>query len=160
MQDRSFYRLKARTIKGNEFLFSELVGKKVMIVNTASKCGLTPQLGALQKLHEEYKDQLIIVGFPCNDFKQQDSANNDEISAFCSVNFGVDFLMMEKIKIKVDTHPVYQWLTNKQLNGKCNSNVLWNFQKYLINQDGTFYDYLYPWRRPDSNKIINWLKQM
>ncbi|MCA6434877.1 MAG: glutathione peroxidase [Bacteroidetes bacterium] len=158
MQYPSFYDLKAKTIKGGEFLFSELIGKKVLIVNTASQCGLTPQLGGLQKLHEEYEDQLTIIGFPCNDFKQQDSASNEEINSFCLINFSVDFLMMEKISIKENTHPVYQWLTKKELNGKSNSKVWWNFQKYLINEDGTFHDYLFPWRQPDSPKIINWLK--
>ena len=158
MQKPSFYDLKASTIKGEKFLFSTLKGKKVLIVNTASKCGLTPQLGGLQQLHEQYKKQLVIIGFPCNDFNNQDSGSNQEINSFCAINFGVDFLMMEKITIKENTHPVYQWLTNKELNGNSNSTVWWNFQKYLINPDGTLHDYLYPWRQPDSGKIIKWLE--
>jgi glutathione peroxidase len=158
MQKPSFYDLKASTIKGEDFLFSILKGKKVLIVNTASNCGLTPQLARLQQLHEQYKERLVIIGFPCNDFNQQDKGNNEEISAFCSLAFGIDFLMMEKITIKENTHPVYQWLTNKEQNGNSNSTVWWNFQKYLINPDGTLYDYLYPWRQPDSVKIIKWLE--
>lgn len=156
----SFYDLKAKTIDGQELNFSTLKGKKVLIVNTASKCGYTPQYEDLEKLYQTYKDKnFIIIGFPANDFMHQEPASNADIKEFCKKNYGVSFLMMEKITVKgKDIAPVYQWLTEKEKNGKLDSSVKWNFQKYMIDEKGNLYDFAAPKEEPFSDKIVNWIK--
>lgn len=155
----SIHQFEAKTIKGESIQMEKYKGKKILIVNTASKCGLTPQLEKLQELHSTNKD-LIIIGFPSNDFANQDPGTNDEIATFCKDNYGVDFLMMEKIHVKGDSiDPIYKWLTNKSQNGVMNSSVKWNFQKYLINENGHLVDVVSPWRKPDCRKIKKWLSK-
>ncbi|MGL4779261.1 MAG: glutathione peroxidase, partial [Bacteroidales bacterium] len=141
------------------FNLSSLKGKKVMIVNVASACGLTPQYEQLQAIYEQYKDKgFEIIAFPSNDFKEQESGSNEEIKSFCTLNFGVSFPMMSKIKVKgEDKAPLYEWLTSKSLNGKEDSEVAWNFQKYLINPDGSIYKVISPKTRPDDPVIIEWI---
>jgi glutathione peroxidase len=155
----SFYDLKAKTIDGKEFSFSELKGKKIMIVNTASKCGYTPQYEDLEKLYKAYKDKnFVIIGFPANNFGRQEPGTNDEIKEFCMKNYGVSFQMMEKIDVKGDDmNAVYKWLTEKALNGKMDSSVKWNFQKYLIDEKGNLVDVAYSNENPMSDKIVNWI---
>lgn len=156
----SFYELKAKTIDGKDFDFSVLKGKKVLIVNTASKCGYTPQYEDLEKLYKTYKDKnFVIIGFPANNFLQQEPGNNSEIKEFCTKNYGVTFLMMEKISVKGDDmHPVYHWLTEKAKNGKMDSSVKWNFQKYMIDENGNLVDVAYSAEKPMCDKIVDWLK--
>ncbi len=158
-QEQSFHSLQAKTIDGEDFNFSSLKGKKVMIVNTASKCGLTPQYESLEKLYKQYASgNFIIIGFPANDFLSQEPGTNEEIREFCTKNFGVTFPMMAKISVKgEDMHPVYQWLTQKSLNGKMDSEVKWNFQKYLINEEGKLISMVPPKEKPDSEWIIDWI---
>jgi glutathione peroxidase len=158
---KTIYNYKVEDISGDEFDFADLQGKKILIVNTASKCGFTPQFDGLEKLYQEYKDKnFVIIGFPSNDFGQQDPGSNEEIAEFCKINYGVTFPMMSKISVKGDSiAPIYQFLTQKELNGKKNSSVKWNFQKYLINEDGTLYDYFYSITNPDSKKITNWIEK-
>ena len=136
--DNSIHQFKVADIYGNIFDFSQLKGKKVMIVNTASKCGLTYQYEALQKLYSQYKDlNFVIVGFPSNDFLWQEPGSNDEIIDFCEQNYGVTFPMMSKITVKgTKKHPIYQFLTQKSKNNYKDSRVTWNFQKYLVNKQG------------------------
>jgi glutathione peroxidase len=155
----SIHQFKCTTLTGKEFNFEALTGKKILIVNTASKCGLTPQYKELQALHEEYKDKgLVIIGFPCNDFAKQEPGGNKEIESFCEINYGVTFLMMEKISVKGDSiHPIYAWLTSKLKNGVMNSTVKWNFQKYLLNEKGELVDVVTPWKSPKCKKILRWL---
>jgi glutathione peroxidase len=154
-----FYSLKAQTLEGKEVDFSTFKGKKVLVVNTATECGLTPQLEGLQKLHEQYKNQLVIVGIPTNDFKGQEPRNNAEIGAFCERNYGVEFIMLEKGTTKGgDKHPVFKWLTEKAYNGKKDSRIWWNFQKYLVDEKGVFVDYFLPITQPDSKRITSKLK--
>ena len=131
---KSFHDFTVNTLEGESYDLSQLKGKKVLVVNTASKCGFTPQYEGLQKLYEEYGgDDFIIIGFPANNFLKQEPGTNEEIREFCSLNYNVTFPMMEKISVKgKDTHPLYQWLTRKELNGIENSSVSWNFQKYLV----------------------------
>ncbi len=131
----NLHQFKVKTLADDDFDFSSLKGKKVMVVNTASKCGLTPQYKDLQALYDTYKDEnFVIVGFPANNFMSQEPGTNKEISAFCTENYGVTFPMMSKISVKGDDmHPVYQFLTQKVKNGVEDSKVAWNFQKYLIN---------------------------
>ena len=157
----SIHQFKAITLTGKEFNFESLKGKKILIVNTASKCGLTPQYADLQALHNEYKDKgLVIIGFPCNDFAKQEPGGNKEIESFCEINYGVTFLMMEKVSVKGDSiHPIYAWLTSKNKNGVMNSTVKWNFQKYLINENGELVDVVLPWKSPKCRKIIRWLNR-
>jgi len=133
-----FYSLSAKTIDGKDFNFEQLRGKRVLIVNTASECGMTPQYKGLQKLHEMYGgDNFVILGFPCNDFGNQESGSSDEIISFCSKNYGVEFQMMEKVKVKGEgVHPVYVWLKNKNENGVSDNSIKWNFHKFLIDADG------------------------
>jgi glutathione peroxidase len=142
----SFYDFKVKDIDGNDFSFNQLKGKKVLIVNTASKCGNTPQYAELEKFYELHKDKnFVIIGFPANNFLSQEPGTNEEIKSFCQKNYGVSFPMMSKISVKgTDIHPLYKWLTSKDLNGIEDSEVKWNFQKYLINEKGTLVSVLNP----------------
>lgn len=155
-----FYDFKVKTLEGDQFDFSTLKGKKVMIVNTASKCGNTPQYKQLEAIYEQYKDKFVIVGFPSNDFMGQEPGSNQDIRKFCTENYGVTFPMMDKISVKgKDMAPVYKWLTSKQLNGVKDSEVKWNFQKYLIDENGKLVDVLDPKEKPDSEKVLTWLSK-
>jgi len=158
---KTIYDYKVEDINGDEFNFADLKGKKILVVNTASKCGFTPQFDGLEKLYQKYKDQnFVIVGFPSNDFGQQDPGSNEEIAEFCRLNYGVTFPMMSKISVKGDSiAPIYQFLTQKELNGKKNSSVKWNFQKYIINEDGTLEDFFYSITEPESKKITKWIEK-
>ena len=140
MTQQSFYDLRAQTIDGEEFLFSELKGKRVLIVNVASKCGYTPQYEELQKLHEQYGgEDFIILGFPANDFGFQEPGSEAQIKSFCSKNYGVSFQMMSKVKTNRSRgHEVYQWLCNKAQNGVEDAKVSWNFNKFLIDENGNW----------------------
>lgn len=162
MQGQSgFYDFKVETLSGEEFDMSSLKGKKVMVVNTASKCGLTPQYEQLQSIYEEYgPDDFTIIGFPANNFKNQEPGTEEEIREFCDINYGVTFPMMEKISVKgEDQHPIYQWLTSKSKNGVEDSEVQWNFQKYLIGPDGTLQKVISPKTPPDAPEIIKWITE-
>lgn len=139
---------------------NQLQGKKVMIVNTASKCGFTPQYEELESLYKEYGgDKFVIIGFPANNFLSQEPGSNAEIKEFCSSKYGVTFPMMAKISVKgSDMHPLYKWLTDKKLNGAMDSDVKWNFQKYLIDEKGRLVAVIPPKESPQSEKILKWLK--
>lgn len=156
----SIHTFIAKDINGNLIHLNSFRGKKLLIVNTASKCGLTPQLKDLQALHEAYKDKdLVIIGFPSNNFGKQDPGTNAEIKNFCKKNYQVSFLMMEKINVRGDsTHPIYKWLCHKSENGVMNSKVRWNFQKYLVDENGFLVNVINPWKKPNCRKILNWLK--
>ncbi len=156
---QSFYDFTVKDIDGNDFSFSQLKGKKVMVVNVASKCGFTPQYEQLEAIYEKYKDSgFIIIGFPANDFKEQEPGTNNEIKTFCTTTYGVTFPMMAKTHVKGDSiHPLYQWLTKKELNGVEDSKVKWNFQKYLISPKGKLEKVISPWTKPDSKKVIQWI---
>ena len=156
---KSIHQFKVADIYGNIFDFSQLKGKKVMIVNTASKCGLTYQYEALQKLYSQYKDlNFVIIGFPSNDFLWQEPGSNDEIIDFCEQNYGVTFPKMSKITVKGSKkHPIYQFLTEKSKNNYKDSRVTWNFQKYLINKEGRIEKIISPRTRPDSEEIVSWI---
>ena len=159
MVNNSIHQFKVADIYGDIFDFSELKGKKVMIVNTASKCGLTFQYEALQKLYSQYKDlNFIVIGFPSNDFLWQEPGSNDEIIDFCEENYGVTFPMMSKVTVKGSKkHPIYQFLTQNSKNNFKDSRVTWNFQKYLINKDGRIEKIISPRTRPDSEEVVSWI---
>jgi len=160
-QSKSFYDFTVKTIDGKEFPLSQLKGKKVMVVNTASKCGLTPQYETLQAVYDQYKSgDFVIVGFPANNFASQEPGTNQEIKNFCTEKYNVTFPMMEKISVKGDDiHPLYKWLTSKSENGVMDSEVKWNFQKYLIDETGKLVDVIPPKEKPDSEKVTNWLSK-
>ncbi len=159
-EKQTIYQFIVRDLQGNEFDFSSLKGKKIMIVNTASKCGLTPQYKELQELYEKYKAKgFVIVGFPSNNFLWQEPGTNAEISEFCTLNYGVTFPMMGKIEVKGnDKHPVYEFLTEKERNGVLDSKVKWNFQKYLLNENGELVKVISPKTKPMDTEIINWIE--
>jgi len=159
-QTKSLHDFTVKSIDGSDFKLSQLKGKKVMVVNTASKCGYTSQYETLEQVYEQYKNQnFVIIGFPANNFGSQEPGTNKEIREFCTSKFGVSFPMMEKISVKGDdTHPLYKWLTTKAENGVMDSEVKWNFQKYLIDEKGNFVDVLFSKEKPDSEKVIKWIK--
>ena len=159
-QTNSIHQFKVTDINGNEFDLSTLKGKKVLIVNTASKCGLTPQYAKLQELYDKYKNSgFTIIGFPANDFMNQEPGSRSEIEEFCTINYGVTFKMMDKISTKgKDQAPIYQWLTQKKKNGVKNSKVRWNFQKYLIDEEGQLVDVVPPQMSPLNKKIVEWIE--
>lgn len=157
---KSFYDFTVLDISGKEYPLSQLEGKKVLVVNTASECGLTPQYEGLQALYEKYGgDDFEIVAFPANNFKSQEPGTNEEIKEFCSSKFHITFPLMSKISVKgEDQHPLYTWLTNADENGVEDSKVLWNFQKYMIDETGQLIGHLNPQKKPDHPKIIEWLE--
>ncbi|MDR7128174.1 glutathione peroxidase [Algoriphagus sp. 4150] len=134
---KSFYDFKMKDLNGAEVDFSTFKGKRIMVVNVASKCGYTKQYEALQKLYSEHGDKLVILGFPANNFGGQEPGSNDEIKSFCSENYGVTFPMFEKVSVKgFDKHPIYRWLSDAELNGWNNEEPSWNFCKYILNEEG------------------------
>lgn len=158
---QQIYDYKVSDIEGEPFDMNKLKGKKVMVVNTASKCGLTPQFEELEKLYKTYKDNnFVIIGFPTNDFLNQDPGSNDQIKAFCVKNYGVTFPMMSKITVKgKNKHPLYEYLTTKSLNKLEDNKVKWNFQKYLIDEKGVLVRVVDPTTSPLDDSIIKWIKQ-
>ena len=160
MSAETIYQFKVEDLDGNAFDFSTLKGKKILVVNTASECGLTPQYGQLQAIYEKYKDKnFVIVGFPANNFGAQEPGTNQQIATFCQQNYGVSFPMMSKISVKGgDMHPVYQFLTQKAKNGLEDSEVQWNFQKYLINENGELVKVVSPRTLPTDAEIVNWIE--
>ena len=156
----NIYQFKVEDLSGDTFDFASLKGKKIMIVNTASKCGLTPQYKDLEATYKEYKDKgFVIVGFPANNFASQEPGTNDEIATFCQQNYGVSFPMMDKISVKgEDMAAIYQFLTQKSKNGLQDSTVEWNFQKYLINEKGELEKVISPRTLVTSPEVMDWIK--
>jgi len=157
---KTFFDFSATGIDGKEINMSEFKGKKILVVNTASKCGFTPQYTDLEKLYREFgPEKFVILGFPANNFLWQEPKSNEEIARFCSLNYNVTFPMFAKISVKgKNQHPIYEWLTKKELNGKADIKVKWNFQKFMINERGEWIDFVAPGESPYSEKIVNWLR--
>ena len=155
----NIYDIEIKSLQNTPIQLSDFKGKYILFVNVASKCGFTPQYKDLEKLHNSYKESLVVIGVPCNQFGKQEPGNNQEIKEFCQLNYGVSFLMTEKINVKqTNQHPLYTWLTSKRLNNKKNSSVKWNFQKYLVSPDGKLIDYYFSITSPLSSKITKHLK--
>lgn len=155
---KSLHDFKAKTLEGAEFDFATLKGKKVLIVNTASECGYTPQYKDLEVLYKKYKaNHFTIIGFPCNDFGGQEPGSGSEIKSFCVKHYGVTFQLMEKISIA--TSPIYQWLTSKKENGVLDANVTWNFNKFLVDENGHVVHYLPSSVKPLDKEITNWIER-
>lgn len=158
-QTKSLYDIQLKAINGKDINLNDFKGKKILFVNVASKCGFTPQYEKLQELHEKYSDKLVIIGLPCNQFKNQEPGTQEEIIRFCKLNYGVTFQLTEKINVKEpDQHPLYSWLTVKELNGVKDSEVKWNFQKYLVDENGNLMDVYYSITSPMSDKITSLLE--
>jgi len=157
---KNFHDFTVKDINGKKFDLSSLKGKKVLVVNTASKCGLTGQYEGLEQLYREYGgEDFVILGFPSNDFAGQEPGTNEEIALFCSLEYNVTFPMMAKITVKGEKiHPLYDWLTDGDQNGLEDSKVAWNFQKYMIDEDGQLVGHVPPRKKPYSNEIISWLE--
>ncbi len=154
----NIYDIKIDSLQGKPINLNDSQNKHILFVNVASKCGFTPQYKGLEQLHQEYKDNLVVIGVPCNQFGSQEPGSADEIEEFCEVNYGVSFLITEKIDVKgQNQHPLYSWLTNKDFNGKKSSSVKWNFQKYLVSPEGKLIDYYFSLTKPLSSKITKHL---
>jgi glutathione peroxidase len=159
-QTKSFHDFTVKTLGGQDLDLSSFKGKKILVVNTASKCGLTPQYAELEALYKEYGgENFEIIGFPANNFMNQEPGSNEEIKEFCEVNYGVTFQMMSKISVKgKDMHPIYHWLTEEELNGVEDSKVSWNFQKYMIDEEGQLVGHFEPKTAPDNKKLVAWIE--
>jgi glutathione peroxidase len=156
---KKIYDFSVPGLSGSTINFKDFKGKKILIVNTASACGYTPQYAELQKLHEQYKDKLVIVGFPANNFGAQEPGTNPEIKEFCKKNYGVTFAMAEKVSVKgADIHPLFQWLTSKAQNGVMDADIKWNFTKFLLDEKGTLLKVFPSGTKPLSEEIISYLK--
>ncbi|WP_298511381.1 glutathione peroxidase [uncultured Kordia sp.] len=160
MEKGSIHQFTVKDIAGNDFKLADLKGKKVMIVNTASECGLTPQYEQLQDIYETFKDKdFTIIGFPANNFGAQEPGSNQQIATFCKANYGVTFPMMEKISVKGDDmHELYQFLTQQSQNGLQDSEVGWNFQKYLLNANGELEKVIAPQTLPNDEAVLAWIE--
>jgi glutathione peroxidase len=157
-QNMSLYTIEINSLDGKPIHLNDYKGKYILFVNVASECGFTGQYEDLQKLYDTYQDKLMVIGVPCNQFGSQEPGTADQIQSFCSKNYGVTFLMTEKINVKGELqHPLYKWLTNKELNGVKSTSVKWNFQKYLVDDKGNFVDYFYSMTKPLSSKITRQL---
>ena len=153
-QSTDIYEYSFTDINGNEVALSSFKGKKIMFVNVASKCGYTPQYAELQEVHEKYGEKLVIIGFPCDQFGGQEPGTEEEIQSFCQKNYGVEFLMASKIEVKgKDQHPIYTWLTSEELNGIESSKVMWNFQKYLVDENGKYINHFKSGVKPTDEEI-------
>lgn len=160
-QDMNFHDFTVQDITGEEVALSQFKGKKVLVVNTASQCGLTPQYKVLEELYQNYQSKgFVIVGFPANNFGAQEPGTNEEIAQFCEANYGVSFPMMAKISVKGDDqHALYQWLTQQAKNGVEDTEVAWNFQKYMIDEEGNYVGMVAPQESPASDQIIDWISK-
>ena len=157
-QTPNLYHIAMDAIDGTPIDFSLFKGKKILVVNVASKCGFTRQYKELQKLSQQYMDSLVVIGVPCNQFGKQEPGNADEIQSFCQTNYGVSFLITQKVDVKgVNQHPLYTFLTCESLNGKRDSRVKWNFQKYIVSESGSLINHYYSITSPLSNKITKHL---
>ncbi|MGV4413993.1 glutathione peroxidase [Chryseobacterium sp. T1] len=158
-QAKSIHEFKVESLSGDTIDFSDFKGKKILVVNTASECGFTPQYEELEKLYQAYKDKLVIVGFPANNFGGQEPGSNHEIATFCQKNYGVTFPMAAKVSVKGDDiAPIYKFLTDKKENGVKNTTILWNFTKILLNEKGEVIDSFVSTTKPMSDSITKHLK--
>ena len=162
MDKESIFQFSVKNIQQEEVSLSKYKGKVLLIVNTASKCGFTPQLDGMEKLYEEFKeDGFEILAFPSNDFAGQEPLDGEAIQQFCVTNYSASYSIFDKIHVKgKDADPLFQFFSNKKLNGKFSSKPKWNFHKYLIDKDGKVVDYFYTITKPTSNKIKRSIRKL
>ena len=160
-QTNNFHSFKAKDIDGKEISMSQFKGKKVLVVNVASECGNTPQYEQLQQLYDRYgPDKFVVIGFPANNFGEQEPGSNAEIKQFCSTHYKITFPMMSKISVTGDDiDPIYRWLTSKSENGVMDAPVTWNFQKFMIDENGNLVGMMKPKEEPRSTSVINWITE-
>ncbi|MBL7717865.1 MAG: glutathione peroxidase [Flavipsychrobacter sp.] len=157
---KSIYDFKVEALDGGTIDFAKFKGKKILIVNTASKCGFTYQYEGLEKLYKEHKDKLVIIGFPANNFMGQEPGSNEEIAGFCQKNYGVSFPMAAKIDVKGgDMAPIYHWLTQKKYNNYADNKVTWNFNKFLVDEKGNLVGYFGSKVKPEDPELLNAIKK-
>lgn len=156
---KTIYDYKVESLDGGEINFADYKGKKILVVNTASECGFTPQYADLEKVNQQYKDKVVIIGFPANNFGGQEPGTNAEIGAFCQKNYGVTFPMAAKVSVKGDdTAPIFKYLTEKELNGVKNTAILWNFTKFLLDENGKLIDTFISTTKPTDDAIVKYFK--
>jgi glutathione peroxidase len=156
--ETSIHKFRIEGLRGERIDFSKFVGKKLLLINVASECGFTGQYSQLQELYAHYSDKMEIIAFPCNDFGGQEPGDEDAIHTFCNSNYGISFPITKKIQILgEDIHPIYEWLTNKEINGQLESVVEWNFQKYLVNEAGKLAMVIPSSVEPLNEIILNWI---
>ena len=154
----SIYNIEINSLQNSPILLSDFNDKYILFVNVASKCGFTSQYKELEELYQTYKNNLIIIGLPCNQFGQQEPGTNKEIEEFCKLNYDVSFIITEKVNVKGENkHPLYTWLTSRKLNNKKSSSVKWNFQKYLVSPKGALIDYYFSTTKPLNSRITKHL---
>ena len=159
LMGKTIYDYKVEALDGSEINFADFKGKKILIVNTASECGFTPQYADLENFYKQYKNHLVIVGFPANNFGSQEPGSNQEIAAFCQKNYGVTFPMAAKVSVKgEDKAPIFKFLTEEELNGVKNSEILWNFTKFLLDENGKLIDTFVSTTKPTDEAITKYLK--
>jgi glutathione peroxidase len=152
----TFYQFTANSLEGTPVSMEQFRGKKIIILNVASKCGYTPQYADWEKFYAENKDEVVVLGFPANDFMSQEPGSSEEIASFCQKNYGVTFPMFEKVHVKGDnTAPIYRWLTDKSQNGWNSQEPSWNFCKYLINEKGELTNFFASGVKPDSPEFVS-----
>ncbi|WP_285268714.1 glutathione peroxidase [Kaistella rhinocerotis] len=156
---KTIHDYKVESLDGNEINFANFKGKKILIVNTASECGFTPQYADLETISKKYADKVVVVGFPANNFGGQEPGSNEEIGAFCQKNYGVTFPLAAKVSVKGDdTAPVFKYLTEKDLNGVKNTSIMWNFTKFLLDENGKLIDSFISTTKPTDEKIVKYFK--
>ena len=156
---QTVYQFTVPTIEGGELKLSDLKGKKILVVNTASKCGYTPQYEGLETLSKEYKDKLVVIGFPANNFGGQEPGTEEEISEFCKMRYGVTFPLTKKVDVVGENiHPLFSWLTHKDKNGVLDAEIKWNFNKFLIDENGKLLAYFPSKVKPLDAEITDYLK--
>lgn len=159
LMGKTIYDFTVESLDGKEINFADFKGKKILIVNTASECGFTPQYADLEKVYEQYKDKLVVVGFPANNFGGQEPGTNTEIGAFCQKNYGVTFPLAAKVSVKGDDMaPIFKYLTEQELNGVKNTTILWNFTKFLLDENGKLIDTFVSTTKPTDEAITKYLK--
>ncbi|OCA74003.1 glutathione peroxidase [Chryseobacterium arthrosphaerae] len=159
LMGKTIYDFTVESLEGKEINFADFKGKKILIVNTASECGFTPQYADLEKVYEQYKDKLVVVGFPANNFGGQEPGTNTEIGAFCQKNYGVTFPLAAKVSVKGDDMaPIFKYLTEQELNGVKNTTILWNFTKFLLDENGKLIDTFVSTTKPTDEAITKYLK--
>jgi len=156
---KTIHDYKVESLDGNEINFANFKGKKILIVNTASECGFTPQYADLETISKKYADKVVVVGFPANNFGGQEPGSNEEIGAFCQKNYGVTFPLAAKVSVKGDdTSPIFKYLTEKDLNGVKNTSIMWNFTKFLLDENGKLIDSFISTTKPTDEKIVKYFK--